>query len=255
MKNDWLHRIASYLKWRLQAKSWRTVHSPWLFELLQNMRSDASESEPIEALRAKLRNDPTPVPTVDFGAGSNGAINTVSGITRHSLKRKKHARAMAGIAMHIKAQSALELGTSLGLTTAYLAEHASQVWTMEGNPHIAELATNHWNQLDLQNIQLTIGAFDASLNKVLEGIGPIDLVFIDGNHRGDALLHYVNQIEPSVPNSGVIVCDDIHWSMDMERAWNSLCLDPKWTLKVDFYEWGLLTKNPDLKPELRCIRF
>jgi len=219
------------------------------------MRSDALESEPIEALRAKLRNDSTPVPTVDFGAGSTGTINTVSGITRHSLKRKKHARAMAAIAMHIKAQSALELGTSLGLTTAYLAEHASQVWTMEGNPHIAELASNHWNQLDLQNIQMAIGPFDASLNKLVEGIGALDLVFIDGNHRGDALRKYVSQIEPYLRKDGVIVCDDIHWSKDMERAWNALCLDPKWTLKVDFYEWGLLTKNPGLKPEFRCIRF
>ena len=60
---------------------------------------------------------------VDYGAGSTGNTSTVSGIARRSLKRPKHARALAALAAHLPSQATLELGTSLGLTSAYLARH------------------------------------------------------------------------------------------------------------------------------------
>jgi hypothetical protein len=40
----------------------------------------------------------------------------------------------------------------------------------------------------------------------------------------------------------------------MENAWLELTQDPHWTNGADFYEWGLLTANPDLSNEIRSIR-
>lgn len=219
------------------------------------MRSQHHRDDKIERLRERLLRDPHRVPSVDFGAGSQGDIRTVKGIAQSSLKRPKHAQALAALAHHIGARRILELGTSLGTTAAYLARQGRQVWTLEGNPHLGQLATTHWKELNLDTITCVVGEFGHTLEGVLETAGPFDLVFIDGNHRGRALESYVAQILPHLSPEGVVVCDDIHWSGDMEAGWNRVTSAPHWTLMVDFYEWGLLSRNPNLARELKAVRF
>jgi predicted O-methyltransferase YrrM len=72
-----------------------------------------------------------------------------------------------------------------------------------------------------------VGDFD----DVLPSLPPLqyDLIFIDGNHRGAALIRYVNELAPCLSEKGVIVCDDIHWSRDMEAAWDELIQENRWT--------------------------
>jgi predicted O-methyltransferase YrrM len=229
------------------------VHSPWLFSLLVNMRSSAFNHTDIEALRSKLKANSAPVPCVDFGAGSKGSTTTVSGIARRSLKRPKHARALAALAQHIESEAVLELGTSLGLTSAYISRHTTALTTAEGNPHIRALALSNWRQLSVQNVR----SFEGEFEQIWEGFADstYDLIFIDGNHRGEALMRYAKKSLSMLQPNGVLVCDDIHWSLDMEQAWNDLCSMPEWTVQLDAFEWGLLTRNQALKREHVCIRF
>ena len=253
MKSNAIFRIASFVRWFLTSRSWRSVHSPWLFNLLVKMRSRAFHRTDIEALRLNLKSNSASVPSVDYGAGSTGSTSTVSGIARHSLKRPKHARALAALAAHLPSQAALELGTSLGLTSAYLAGHAETLTTVEGNPHIQALSQSNWTKLGVSNIRSLSGEFDATWEAFADR--EYDLIFIDGNHRGEALIRYVEKSLPLLHPDGVIVCDDIHWSPDMEAAWEHLRSMPEWTLQMDAFEWGLLTRNQALKREHVCIRF
>lgn len=219
------------------------------------MRCEAYQDKAIEAHRRRLKQDETLVPALDLGAGSQGNTSTVAAIARQSLKRPKHARALAALMRHVGGGNALELGTSLGLTTAYLASHANQVVTVEGNPSIAAVASEVWTALGKTNIHSIVGGFDEQWHALANTAGSYDLLFIDGNHRGDALRRYVEAGLKLLRPGGVIVCDDIHWSQDMEVAWQSLCEMEAWTLRVDAYEWGLLTQNPALKREHVCVRF
>ena len=217
------------------------------------MRSAKFHCADIETLRSELKTNTEVVPAVDYGAGSTGSTSTVSGIARRSLKRPKHARALAAVAAHLGSSSTLELGTSLGLTSAYLARHSQTLTTVEGNPHILTLAQSHWTQLGIANIRSFSGEFDARWDDFADR--KYDLVFIDGNHRGEALVRYVEKSLPLLHPDGVMVCDDIHWSPDMEAAWEHLRFMPEWTLQMDAFEWGLLTRNQALKREHVCIRF
>lgn len=207
----------------------------------------------IEQERSRLLHDQNDVPPLDLGAGSQSKARTVAEIAQNALKRPRHARALAGLARHLDAVGVLELGTCLGITTAYLGKHAASVTTIEGNPVLAEHSEDVWQRLNVQNVTSIVGNFD----DLLPSLPPqqYDLVFIDGNHRGSALLQYVNELAPYLTEKGVIVCDDIHWSRDMESAWDELIQENRWSLRVDFYEWGLLTANPSLAREFHCIRF
>lgn len=213
----------------------------------------------IESIRNLLRNDSTPIPVIDFGAGSQGANRSVSDIAQKALKRPKHARALHALCEHLQANLVLELGTSLGITTAYLASTGARIFTLEGNPHIAERATAIWQELNLDGIDVHIGPFDETLGQRIpdwtENQVTFDLIFIDGNHRGAAMLAYINLLQPLLKPTGAIVCDDIHWSEDMERAWKQIVQSSDWKVKVDFYEWGLLSNHPDLSNEIKSILF
>ena len=217
------------------------------------MRSAKFHYADIETLRTELKTNTEVVPVVDYGAGSTGSTSTVSGIAQLSLKRPKHARALAAVAAHLGSSSTLELGTSLGLTSAYLARHSQTLTTVEGNPHILTLAQSHWAQLGIANVRSFSGEFDATWEAFADR--EYDLIFIDGNHRGEALIRYVEKSLPLLHPNGVMVCDDIHWSPDMEEAWKHLCSMSEWTVQVDAFEWGLLTRNQALKREHVRIRF
>ncbi len=237
----------------MHSVSWRSIHSPWLFSLLQTMRGAATSWPEIEQERSRLLHDQNDVPPLDLGAGSQSKARTVAEIAQNALKRPRHARALAGLARHLDAVGVLELGTCLGITTAYLGKHAASVTTIEGNPALAKHSEDVWQRLNVQNVTSIVGNFDDVLPSL--PLQQYDLVFIDGNHRGSALLQYVNELAPYLTEKGVIVCDDIHWSRDMESAWDKLIQENRWSLRVDFYEWGLLTANPSLAREFHCIRF
>jgi predicted O-methyltransferase YrrM len=217
------------------------------------MRDMSYHAPEAEKERKRLHKDSSDVAPMDFGAGSQSRSRTIADIARSALKRPRHARALAALSDHIGAKHILELGTCLGITSAYLAPHVETVTTIEGNSVLVQRAQKIWSRLGLLNIQCIVGAFDEVVPTL--PVQEYDLIFIDGNHRGEALIRYVNALAPRLSAKGIIVCDDIHWSTDMEAAWNALRQENRWTLKVDFYEWGLLTANSDLAREFHSIRF
>ena len=253
VKNALIHRMNSWLQWRRNSVSWTSIQGPWLFSMLQVIHETSLLAPEAEVERKRLLKDCSAVAPMDFGAGSQSKSRTIADIAKSALKRPRHARTLAALSRHIGAKKVLELGTCLGITTAYLSKEAQSVTTLEGNPALALQAEVIWKRLNIQNIQCITGAFDDILPTL--PAEQYDLIFIDGNHRGEAMSRYVNVLAPSLSPKGVIVCDDIHWSADMEHAWDKLVQDSRWTLKADFYEWGLLTANSDLASEFHCIRF
>jgi predicted O-methyltransferase YrrM len=135
----------------------------------------------------------------------------------------------------------LELGSNLGLTTAYLASAVSpsKVISIEGDPELANLAAENLQRLDLKNVEIVTANFDDVLPEVLHN-HTIDFFFIDGNHTKDATLRYWNMIAPHLTPRSVVVFDDIHWSEGMEEAWNEIISDSRVRLSLDFYCMGVL---------------
>ena len=103
------------------------VHSPFVFDFIKNVKNDKKEYtcyEMIEQQRKKLLADETIIDVEDFGAGSSVMKTNkraVKNIAQSSLKPKKYAQLLFRMVQHYQPKTIIELGTSLGITTSYLA--------------------------------------------------------------------------------------------------------------------------------------
>jgi predicted O-methyltransferase YrrM len=238
------------------------VHSPFVFDFIINVLNDKKQYDnyvAIENRRAALKKDDTIIEVEDFGAGSS-VIKTnkrvVKDIAASSLKPKKYAQLLFRIAQYYKPATILELGTSFGITTAYLAGTGATVYTCEGASSIAAIAKQTFAQLQLHNIQLREGDFAKTLPVVLQQLQTVDLAFIDGNHRKEPTLEYFIQLLPHCKSSSILIFDDIHWSKEMEEAWAAIKAHPSVTLTIDLFFIGLVFLSPDFKVKQHfAIRF
>ena len=65
-------------------------------------------------------------------------------------------------------------------------------------------------------------------------------MYFDGNHSKEATLRYVVKLLPTLTANTLWIFDDIHWSRDMEGAWNYIKDMPEVTVSIDTFQWGLV---------------
>jgi predicted O-methyltransferase YrrM len=229
------------------------IHSPFVFDFVKNVLNDKQSYPPyqsIEKIRKKLLADSTLIEVEDFGAGSS-VIKTnkrvVSAIAASSLKPKKYAQLLYRIVKYYKPDTIVELGTSFGITTAYLASAnpISKVYTCEGSGGIASIAKQNFELLHLHNIALATGDFKDSFSPLLSKIPTVDFGFVDGNHRKVPTVDYFIQLLKHTIPASILVFDDIHWSAEMEEAWETIKRHPQVTLTIDLFFIGLVFFNTD----------
>lgn len=205
-------------------------------------------------LRRQLERENTPIEQTDWGAGSqvNPTVRrSIRSLARHSAVPPRVAQGLFRLTNHLKARHVLELGTSLGLSTLHFAAAIApqgQVYTIEGCPATAARAQSHFQELGFNNITSRVGPFAEVLPAWLPQLPPLDLVFIDGDHRLEPTLAYWEQLWPHLAAQGVVVVADIHWSAEMEAAWATLQQHPAVSCSIDFFHWGLLCQRSSHYP-------
>lgn len=256
--------LKKYLHYYLNAANEKGhgVHSPFVFDFIRKvLLADTKDSRfiAIENLRKKLLQNETMIEVEDFGAGSavvKSRNRKIKDIAASSLKQPKYARLLNRMISYYKTTSVLELGTSLGITTAYLASVPDvHVQTLEGASGIAAIAKNNFDQLGLSNISITQGNFDDTLISTLQQ-NNFDFIFIDGNHRKEPTLNYFNKILQQSNEKTIIVFDDIHWSAGMEEAWQIIQQNETITLSIDLFFIGIVFFRKEFKVKQQLsIRF
>ena len=243
--------VSKYINYYLTASNGKGhgVHSPFVFEFITQVLNDERNYycyETIEPFRQRINQDKTILTIDDFGAGSR--VNsqhkrTVASIAASSLKPKKFAQLLFRIVNFYKPKNILELGTSLGITTAYLASANNQtpVTTLEGAAQVAATAQKNFDALHLQNIKIVQGNFDEMLESVIStAFETIDFAFIDGNHRKEPTIKYFEQLLSKTNEHSILIFDDVHWSKEMEEAWETIKSHDAVTLSIDLFYIGII---------------
>ena len=240
------------------------IHSPFVFDFVTKVLNDKRHFyayDKIEKLRAELLLNTSTLTIEDFGAGSvvtRSNQRKVKDIAGSALKPKKFGQLMFRMVDYYSFNNAIELGTSLGITTSYLASGNSlgRVYTLEGASQVAYVARENFIELGLDNIELTEGNFDDTLPSLLTNINQVDLAFVDGNHRKQPTINYFQQLLEKAHEHSVFIFDDIHWSKDMEEAWQYIQQHPSVTLTIDLFFIGIVFfRHEQKQPQHFRIRF
>lgn len=253
--------IYHYLLHRIKATNEGGLHSPFVFNLLTNaiyVKAGYYPFKKIEKLREQLLDSKKTIRCIDLGTGNKKtADKKVSYIAKLSAKSPEQAQLLFRFVNYFQPEQIIELGTSLGISTAYLASANSktQLITIEGCPETARIAQQNFKDLKLKNIESLIGNFDEVLPKVLSKVSTLDFVFFDGNHRKEATLNYFEQCLQKANQDSVFVFDDIYWSDEMMQAWEEIKNNSSVTVTVDLFFMGIVFFRKEQAKQHFLIRF
>jgi len=238
------------------------VHSPFVFHLVSKVFSqkDDENLKQIGVWRKKISMDKTMLFTSNTGAGSqvhkeNG--RSVGSIARKSSIKHKYGRVLYALSLDIKPSTIIELGTGIGISTAYLAKACpmAQVISLEGDIEKLKFARHSFELLGLQNVITKDGLFYDLLPGILAGMNHPVLFFIDGDHSYRGTLLYFEKILKKAQEDTVVIFDDIRWSPDMERAWNEIKMNEKVSISIDLFFMGIVFFRDGIEKQDFVINF
>lgn len=255
--------LFKYLKYYLSSQNKHDIHSPFVFDLVTTIIDDPTPFyvfEPIEILRKQLLSSNKEIEVSDFGAGSRSGLKKkrkVADIAQKSLKPAKYGQLIFKLINRFQPHNMLELGTSLGITSIYQSKPNSQakLITIEGCPETAAVAQRNFDILKAGNIELKTGNFDQLLPSILKDLPQLDYVYFDGNHRKEPTIRYFEECLPKAHNDTLFIFDDIHWSEEMEEAWEYIKKHPQVTVTIDLFFLGLVFFRSEQAKQHFVIRY
>jgi predicted O-methyltransferase YrrM len=251
-----LIQIKSYLKHWLHAVDEHSIHSPFFFDFYNKVIKSKDELrgfEQIEKTRTSLLQNQTEIIVNDLGAQSKhfkSNKRTIAQVAATSLGPEQIATLIFRTISYLDAKQIIELGTSMGITSLYMAMKSNAfIHTFEGNPSLINIALTNFEYFEAKNITLIEGNIDTSLQKFLQTPIQIDFVIMDANHQYGPTIHYFNLLTKRMAAKGVILLDDIYNSEEMARAWKELKNHPLIYASVDLFRFGLLFFDPALNKQ------
>ncbi len=259
--------IVAYLKYLFRSSYYRGhgVHSPYVYEFVRKVlfaKHEKHRFDKIKKLRAKLLRNKNLITINDLGAGSrinNDVRKSISTIASASSIKHKYGKLLSEIVKFYKPEIVLELGTALGISTAYLSMNMNNdntLFTVDADENLIELAKNNLKHSSNTNIKFINESFDTAITKLIDNEhNNFDLVFFDGNHKYEASVKYFNQLTNKINNDTIFIFDDIHWSSEMEKAWKYIVEHEKTKVSIDLFQVGIVFFRRELSKQHYIIRF
>jgi len=245
--------IAWYVRYYLKAghRKGHGIHSPFVYSMVRDVCHDNSiynEYSFFTKIRKVLYKSDLKLTLTNRGTNSRYFKDNqrkVRDLARISSVSQKYGRLLYRLVRYYKPVTIVELGTSIGLSTLYLAmgNRRSNVITIDGNSSLCEFARDLCLENEIYNVSVIHGLFDEVLPKIAPKITDPTLVFIDGNHTYDSTLLYY-QFFTSILHEGIIVLDDIRWSADMRKAWEKITQRHENQATIDLFSMGIVIRRP-----------
>lgn len=252
--------LKSYLKFLWNSKNEHGVHSPFVFNLVTKCFYDKKQYPEYSILknyRNSLLENKNTIEVTDFGAGSRvfkSNKRQISKIAKTAGISQKRAELLFRISNYFQSENILEIGTSLGLATSALSlgNKNATITTLEGCAETSSVAKKQFVEFNFNNMETVVTEFSDYLKN--QNLKSQDLIYFDGNHSKQATSEYFELLLPTITNESIWIFDDIHWSTDMEEAWEIIKNHPKVTVTIDTFQWGLVFFRQEQPREHFIIR-
>ncbi|MBK6263983.1 class I SAM-dependent methyltransferase [Marivirga sp. S37H4] len=233
-----------------------SLHSPFFYRFYKDFLHSSPKIplwEEIEHERSNLLASEEVLRLKDYGAGSKVMVSNqrkVKDIAKNSLSSPRFSQLLYTLIRHFKFKEIIELGTCLGINTAYMAKAnpQAQVYTFEGDENLIKVAKGILK--NEANVDFIAGNIDQTLADHLSlRNNKIDLVYIDANHTYKATINYFHQLLAYHHPHSIFIFDDIHWSKEMKKAWNEIKSHTAVSTSVDIFDAGMVFFNPDFRKQ------
>ena len=240
-------KLKLFLTFLLKSTNQHGVHSPFVFNLVTNCfykKTEAADKEYFKKIRKTLLKNNNTIEVQDFGNGSKvfkTNVRKVAEITKIAGISTKKAFLLIRLIQYFKPSQLLEIGTSVGLATSAmsLANKKGMITTLEGCQQTANVASTLFKKFEFSNISQVIGKFEDTLSE-LSKKNHFDFIYFDGNHSIKATLNYFEICLKTATNNSVFIFDDINYSDEMQNAWKTIIENPKVTVSIDTFFWGIV---------------
>jgi predicted O-methyltransferase YrrM len=251
--------LREYINYKLNAKGRHGVHSPFVYDFVDKclrIKLPINVLKTFKSYKKQLSQDNSSIEVTDLGAGSKKLSNQrkVKDIAKISGTSTKYGKLLFKLANHYQPKTILELGTSLGIGTFMLTNGSpnSHIITVEGCPETSNVAKKMHQENGHKNIDFVVSDFMSYLQNYKGN--NFDLVFIDGDHRGEKLLEILAILEDQIHGETIILLDDIRWSVDMLSTWNKIVYSDKYHLSMDLFKMGILMRRTHQEKESFVIQ-
>ena len=250
------YRFRQFLVFYWSAVTRFQVHSPFVFDLANAVLEDRRwyyAFRDVEGIRANMLHSAAIVEVTDFGVGGKDQRHRslpLRQLVRVAASSPRQGRLLFRLGCWLGPERILELGTSAGIGTLYLASAArrAKILSLEGSEACIHIARANLGILGLHHrVEVIPGEFQHTLQPALAALHQVDLVFFDGDHRKLSTLEYFEEVLPHVHARSVLVFDDMYWSPEMTEAWEQIQHHPRVTLTVDCFDLAFVFFNPDIK--------
>jgi predicted O-methyltransferase YrrM len=213
----------------------------------------------LKAYRKSLLGNKNFIEVTDFGAGSRvfkSNNRQISKIAKTAGITSKRAELLFRIVKYFQPNTILEIGTSLGLATSALAlgNKNAKIISLEGCTNTMNQCQFQFQNFNFNTVDFINTEFSSYLKSENLKSEIYNLVYFDGNHSQTATLEYFELLLPTITNDSVWIFDDIHWSQEMENAWEIIKNHSKVTVTIDTFQWGIVFFRAEQEKEHFVIR-
>ena len=249
--------IYNYFIYRLRAINEHGVHSPFVYDLLtnviynrnryycfkkiKNVREQFLQSKKTICINETYWDTLSGSNNECISACSKGKTNTIEKKAWQLAKQitipPVYSQLLFRLTNHFQPSKIIELGTSLGFHTAYLAAAGSEidVITLEENKEIADIIKQNYKQLKLKNIEQKTGRIDTVLAEVLTGCPTLNFVLFNGNHCKQETLNHFHLCLEKANDASIFVFEGMNTSPEMKKAWNEIKNNALVTVTLDLF--------------------
>lgn len=241
-----------------------------IYQIIQQLKNNSVEEvekeswKKINDLRLFYSKNTNQIAVKDFGFGTPNDTRTqeqmyhgvetteiISEIYNEASSLNGKGKFIFRLIRNFKPLKCLELGTSLGISAAYIMEALrlnggnTKFTTIEGAPEIAKLSESTLQDFSFTNFELLQGRFIDVLPQYISENNQIDFAFIDGHHEEKATIKYFQMIYPNLSEKSILLFDDINWSDGMRSAWGMIKKDERvaWTVEDYFVGVAFIDKT------------
>ena len=238
------------------------IHSPFVYSFVKDVIHEHrgfKVPEKVEVAHREYLQSQKNVKAGRWGAGSFYSSNEskLGQLVKASSVSRKVGGLLYRVCQWANPQNVLEIGTSVGVSTMYLAAAQSdaKVITLEGNSEKVAIAKECFKKLSLNNVEVLEGEFDTTLSQVISAIPRADLIFFDGNHRAEPTLRYFKNCLRLKHDESVFIFDDIRWSREMYNTWKVICSHQTVSVSIDLFSLGIVFFRTGIAKQHFAVNF